>query len=241
MALAPDIQPPPQTAKYACECCHHKTPGWKITLEWLTFLAAVSAAVATGIYASITHSMWKEMQDDRRAWVGTDQSMRVVGKVRFTSAHIGKWDYVMMWVKFDVGLTDIGKSPALNEFEVFELYDFTKPWGTEDWQKTFCEDVYKAGRNSKSSTIIFPGITKSASREIARPFKKEPNGATHAIIASVAGCIYYKDVFGHERHTEVLYEPDWSDPTPTLENVSDQPVIVYRIISKFNLIEAHAD
>jgi hypothetical protein len=56
------IPPSPQSSAQSGQCCYHKTPWWKAVLETLTFVAAVGAAVATGIYAHITSQMWGEMQ-----------------------------------------------------------------------------------------------------------------------------------------------------------------------------------
>jgi hypothetical protein len=38
-------------------------PRWQAVLQWLTFFAALAAAVFTGIYAGITHRQWQVAQD----------------------------------------------------------------------------------------------------------------------------------------------------------------------------------
>ncbi len=62
----PQVVPTPQTTRQSCECCHHKTPRWKVVLDWLTFLAAVGAVAAAIWYACITRKMWSEVRSQSR-------------------------------------------------------------------------------------------------------------------------------------------------------------------------------
>jgi hypothetical protein len=61
--LPPQIPLPLSNAVDSCKCCHHKTPWWKILLD-------VATLVVLFVYACTTFNMWREMQKDRRAWVG---------------------------------------------------------------------------------------------------------------------------------------------------------------------------
>lgn len=61
-AFEPQVIPTPTNVKDSCHCCHHKTPLWKIILDWLTFLGVVGTVAAATWYACITQGMWKEMQ-----------------------------------------------------------------------------------------------------------------------------------------------------------------------------------
>jgi hypothetical protein len=62
MPLAPKIPPSNANSVNSCECCHHKSPWWKILLDVLTFLAAATAAGAAIHYAKISNGMWYQMQ-----------------------------------------------------------------------------------------------------------------------------------------------------------------------------------
>jgi hypothetical protein len=52
-SLSPEIPPSPPTAENPYKCRHHKTPWWKIVLDFGTFFAVLGAFVAAAIYACI--------------------------------------------------------------------------------------------------------------------------------------------------------------------------------------------
>ncbi|HET9180501.1 MAG TPA: hypothetical protein VFP59_00080 [Candidatus Angelobacter sp.] len=60
-AFTPKVPPSPSDTENACECCNHKVPRWKKTLDILLVAFTGGAFATAGIYAYITSKMWKDM------------------------------------------------------------------------------------------------------------------------------------------------------------------------------------
>lgn len=103
--ITSQIPRPANVSDAACKCCHHKTPRWKVLLDWLTFFAAISAVGAAIWYACITHDMWKDANRnfiaDQRAWVGLDDP--VIAK---------SIDYSQKQIELSTKISNFSKTPA---------------------------------------------------------------------------------------------------------------------------------
>jgi hypothetical protein len=83
-SLSPEIPPSPPTAENPYKCRHHKTPKWKIVLDFGTFFAVLGAFVAAAIYACIAarqltamNKTYDEIQKQPSFWGSKNTSRKL--------------------------------------------------------------------------------------------------------------------------------------------------------------------
>jgi hypothetical protein len=208
----------PATAENPCKCCHHKVPPWKVALEWLTFVAALAAGVATIAYAVITHRMWCEMhqqtatlqnqfEQSQRPWIALKVE---IGAGGFTFNANGDGNF-----NGQIVMKNIGHSPAIgieNIFEVVPVKDqgiFTEPIKR---QKEICDSVREANKPLSKTfgvRVLFPdeqseplefstSIPKGLIDKAAFIAPVQP--PYRDFMAVLVGCIDYRVTFSDKHH-----------------------------------------
>ena len=198
-SLVLHIPPPKSYTDKSCQCCHHKTPWWKILLDILTFVAAALAAAAAIYYAGVTSNMWIEMKRQTgtakkqfeamdRPWVVMD-----ISDISFNGA-----------VVYSNGLNvplifspkNIGRSPAQNIWIEPKIVPGFMDTDVRDAQKKLCETAEKHDELLRS--FLVPGgnyrqpigLSMSASdNDSIMPVRNDrPDPLINAILI---GCIDY--------------------------------------------------
>jgi hypothetical protein len=188
-ALQAQIPPTPQTTEQSCKCCHHKTPRWKILLDWLTFIAALAAAAAATWYACITNGQWQTAKDSleaqTRPWIEIVQppELQVVEENRLDN---GSWEKAKV-TGITVQFRNDGHSTAILGTPQFSLTDIHFRLNRQALEgdgacKQGLKDV--ADNLRGITTAVFPGAET--------PPQKYDVGPS-AIIGDMVGCVVYRN------------------------------------------------
>jgi hypothetical protein len=216
--LAPKIPPTPPDTENACKCCHHKTPRWKVVLEVGMLLATAGAVIAAAIYASITHRMWTEMQQQtciqrnaamnaERAWVGLDGSPRV---------DVGLLENGKLGANIQFAVKDYGKGPALSVMAGADIVPSRadNPHIVEDMLQVNCNLIFPfIGLKPSAPVASSDDLTKHQWGHAVFPNQTYGTSVVTGIDlpsaigkeAYIVGYIAYRDQFSEPHWTKFCY------------------------------------
>ena len=194
--LLSEIPAAPASAEYSCQRCHHKSPRWKVVLDWLTFFAALGTVAAATWYACITRDMWTEvrkqseiasrqLEQTQRPWIVIDEA-----KIADNDGLIIGQSAILTTVR--IGVKNIGHSPATN-FEIFPMLHCCGGLGS-DTVKGSCEgngnSLEGAGETIFQERQGLPiGYPVSLSKADVIAYWKLPPGQR---TLSIVGCAIYR-------------------------------------------------
>lgn len=238
--ITSQVPQPVKVSDTTCKCCHHKTPWWKVLLDWLTFFAAISAAGAATWYACITRNMWGEMKTsnylaktqweaEHRPWIGlTDITL---SSVRFDSKSPSS---ISTHLEGTMRLENFGNYPGFGaNTELEQVF----PLPQDQWAKSplgkppkvmfTCPDQEKFIQGGE---VVFP------SRSFLSPFQNDMNWGWKGRNVEVPHvwllmCISYSD----GRHQEPHHTWIWlrSASTPRANWILLSPTARYMPIQRF--------
>ena len=205
----------PEEHREIARCCD-QSPWWKILLEWLTFAAAIAAAIAGTVYAGISDRIRQEMQvqtciqrqlatASERAWVALDGPPQLSGVTTMSSARFNAY--------VEIALRNFGKGPALN---VFVGVRFATHEHVQEIQTAACNSVFPLiGLNPTTPVnsndqetpkthwglVLYPNQPAFIQKINYAGESRALNGQQKVLV----GCIAYKDQFGSPHWARFSY------------------------------------
>ncbi len=212
-SLLSESPPSPQTAEQTCKCCHHKTPKWKIFVDWTMLLATTGAFIAAAIYAGLSRHMWHEMQNQtcvqreatinaERAWIGLEEPPQV---------EVSSLKQKTYTAQIHMNIKNFGKGPALN---VFTDSRMALHGHVEETLAISCDLISPfVGLHPNRPVSSNEDITKHQWGQLIFPNQQlvtaiSTAGESANVLGQevfIVGCIVYKDQFEHPHWTKFSF------------------------------------